>query len=186
MILALHQPNFMPWRPFFEKLERSDVFIILTHCQYTRRNYQNRFNIGQRWFTMGINKCPRDTAIRDVEYCNPLGDWSVIKKQLTDYEQVLSEFDECINHSLMDTNIAIIRKIASYLGITTEIQLDFATTKTSTDRTIELCKAHRATVYYSGIGGRNYLEADKFAANGIELRFQDDTQLTKLPIVACL
>ena len=36
MILAIHQPNFFPWWPYFEKIEQADMFVFLTHCQFEK------------------------------------------------------------------------------------------------------------------------------------------------------
>ena len=31
LVIAIHQPNFFPWLGFFDKINRSDIFIILDH-----------------------------------------------------------------------------------------------------------------------------------------------------------
>ena len=56
MRLAIHQPNFMPWYPFFEKIKNCDKFIMLTHCQFEKNGYQNRFNLNDKWYTMSVKK----------------------------------------------------------------------------------------------------------------------------------
>ena len=56
MKIAIHQPNFMPWYPFFQKVESADIFVILSNCQFEKNNFQNRFNIDDRWYTMSTNK----------------------------------------------------------------------------------------------------------------------------------
>ena len=39
MKIAIHQPNFFPWYPFFEKIKNCDIFIILTHCQFEKNGF---------------------------------------------------------------------------------------------------------------------------------------------------
>ena len=47
------------------------------------------------------------------------------------------------------------------------------TTKTNTERIIEICKKLKADTYLSGSGGKAYLEEDRFMQEGIELKYQD-------------
>lgn len=56
MKLSCHQPNLFPWLPFFNKIESSDVFVILNYVQYTRHQYQNRFKWNEKWITLPVLK----------------------------------------------------------------------------------------------------------------------------------
>ena len=40
MRVAIHQPNFFPWYPYFEKILRADIFVILQNCQFEKNNFQ--------------------------------------------------------------------------------------------------------------------------------------------------
>ena len=42
MIVAIHQPHFLPWLGFLQRMAQADVFVLLDHVQFERRNYQNR------------------------------------------------------------------------------------------------------------------------------------------------
>ena len=42
MLVAIHQPTFMPWLGYFDRMARADLFVLLDHVQFERRNYQNR------------------------------------------------------------------------------------------------------------------------------------------------
>ena len=78
MKISIHQPNFIPWYPFFQKIEEADIFVILRNCQFEKNNYQNRFNANNQWYTMRVKKGLED--IKDKKYINPLYDWNKIKK----------------------------------------------------------------------------------------------------------
>ena len=67
MIVAIHQPNFMPWYPFFQKIAAADTFVVLTHCQFEKNNYQNRFNQRERWHTLSVNKAlPKPSLVHSA------------------------------------------------------------------------------------------------------------------------
>ena len=112
MKIAIHQPNFIPWYPFFQKVKEADIFIILTHCQFEKNNYQNRFNVNNQWYTMRVKK-GMDNIINKT-YVNPIYDWNKIKKGFPKLDKITSNFDECITDNLATTNINIIKKLVSY------------------------------------------------------------------------
>ncbi len=179
MIISIHQPNFMPWYPFFQKIAEADIFVILTHCQFEKNNFQNRFNLEDRWYTMSTNKGLE--PIFQKKYVNHLRDWTKIKKSLYNYN--LDVFDECITPNLSTTNINIIKKVCSILGINTTIVTDYPTHLTSTERLLDLCKFYGGTTYLSGGGGKNYLDLSPFAENNISVSFQQESDMKKQPIL---
>ena len=56
MIVAIHQPHFLPWLGYLHRMSRADLFVLLDHVQFERRNYQNRTRIRiedeARWLTV--------------------------------------------------------------------------------------------------------------------------------------
>lgn len=184
MIVSIHQPNFFPWYPFFQKMENSDVFVILQNCQYEKNNFQNRFNLDERWYTMSVNKGLE--PIVDKRYVNYVKDWSTIKKSLHTYRNVLDMFDDCIQENLAATNLCIIQKIHSLLNLKTKIVEDHPTELSSTERLVDLCKRHKATTYFAGSSGSSYMDLTLFESNNIRVIFQDPNTSTKLPILKIL
>src|SRR5690606_1743212 len=45
MKVAIHQPNFLPWLGFFNKIKDADVFVILDTVQYVKGTFANRNQI---------------------------------------------------------------------------------------------------------------------------------------------
>jgi len=37
MIIAIHQPQYLPWIGYFDKIDRSDVFVLLGNVQYKKK-----------------------------------------------------------------------------------------------------------------------------------------------------
>ena len=58
MIVAIHQPNFLPWLGFFYKISKSDAFVLLDDVQYSKNSFINRNRIkspnGEQWLTMPV------------------------------------------------------------------------------------------------------------------------------------
>ena len=74
---------------------------------------------------------------------------------------------------LAPLNIELIRRLATRLGIDTDIRLGSGIEARAdpTLRLLDLCRELGADTYLSGAGG-NYLEQDTFDEGGVELRFQ--------------
>ncbi len=184
MTVSIHQPNFMPWYPFFQKVESADVFILLSHCQFEKNGFQNRFNFDGKWYTMSTNKGLE--PIYKKRYVNAASDWEKIKNSLIGYRKVLSIFDDCISESLVDTNTKIILKIAEMLNIPTRIVPDYETDLQSTKRLVRLCKDFNADKYISGISGKKYLDISLFEKEGIEVEYQEEKAMSKKAIIEIL
>src|ERR1700730_2689424 len=46
-VVAIHQPNFLPWLGYFDKLARCDMFVLLDSVQFPKRNgtWMNRVKV---------------------------------------------------------------------------------------------------------------------------------------------
>ena len=174
MRVAIHQPNFFPYYPFFQKMQEVDIFVIMINCQFEKNNYQNRFEF-QGWNTMSVNG--GIDIIENKKYVNCLNDWDKITTKINK----LKYFNKYVSESLPIMNILIIKEIAEHLNIKTKIEIDYPTELTGTDRLIDLCKHFGATEYLSGISGKHYLQLDKF--DGIEVKYQNESTMIKKPII---
>lgn len=172
MTVTIHQPNFIPWYPFFQKMHQADLFIMLGYCQYEKNGYQNRFYLDGFWNTLSIGRGL--DRIREKEYLNPSYDWMKLKKRLYKYQGTLSELDEYISKDLYTTNKLIIKHLATKLNIDTPIVEDFPLEVSSTERLVALCKHYGATTYLAGQGGKDYLDESLFKKSGIEVKYQDN------------
>ena len=58
MKLAAHQPQYLPWLGYFDKMDLVDRFILLDTVQYKKNEWQNRNRIrtaeGWQWLTVPV------------------------------------------------------------------------------------------------------------------------------------
>lgn len=186
--VAILQPNYIPWRGYFDLLSRADEFIIYDDTQYTRRDWRNRNKImlggKETWLTIPVDVSGKYTQlIRDVEIADA-GWQSLHPKSLKhayskapffgDVMDLLSPLYERHAYShLLDADLAFLEMVCSYLGLTARITLasDYIAEGTKTEKLVNLCRAANATHYISGPAAKSYMETDRFAAAGITLSY---------------
>lgn len=60
-MLSAHQPCYLPWLGFFDKVRKSDTFVLLDNVQFStgRDNYVNRVKVkspaGVKWLTLPLD-----------------------------------------------------------------------------------------------------------------------------------
>lgn len=195
MIVSIHQPMFLPWLGYFEKVLKADVFVILDDVQFEKNGWQNRNRIktpqGAQWLTVPIHhRFPQ--TINDVEL-PPDTNWTV--KHLRTlaqhyqhapywemYRDSLTALYARPYHNLLDINMAFFDFIFSALQAHTRIvyasQLDIPSMPESCSwerkqwRLVAICRHLGATEYYSGRGG-NYISEEAFAEAMIGVTWQE-------------
>lgn len=75
MIVTCHQPHFLPWIPYFNKLAHSDLFIVLDDVDYRKNYFQNRTLIIDNakrtyWLTVPVKRLKLGTPISQVHLSN--------------------------------------------------------------------------------------------------------------------
>ena len=79
MIISIHQPAYLPWLGYIERIKKSDLFIFLDTVQFEKNSFTNRNLIkganGPYWLTIPVKKKGHlsksllDTEIvRDVDW----------------------------------------------------------------------------------------------------------------------
>src|SRR5687767_1581626 len=74
MIVAAHQPSFLPWLGYLDKLAKADVFVVMDDLQYEAQNFQNRnrikLNTGAGWLTVPLERGAQSDRICDKRILN--------------------------------------------------------------------------------------------------------------------
>ncbi len=187
MKCAIHQPNFIPYIGFFNKMAKSDVFVLYDTAQYSKNEFHNRNKIktsnGLCWLTVPVS-VTFGQRINEVKIC----DNKFINKHLktiklnysnskyfNDYfPQIEKIYKEGANDELLvDFNIRFLRFFVDFLGLDIKIvktsELSLSTENKSTDAIVEILKKVNSKVYLSGAGAKSYLDSEKIMSNQIEL-----------------
>ncbi len=184
-IVSIHQPQFIPWCPYFDKIARSDVFVFLDHVQYQKNGLQNRNQIktkqGAHWLTVPVHATLEHT-IRQTEIA---GDkW--VKKHLSTLQMnyaraahfhLVEGFSTILQQGwqhLADLDIAVTEWMMTQLDIQTPVLRASALRATGSgeELVINICRELGATVYLSGQGASAYQEASAFTQHNIQLLYQ--------------
>ena len=189
MIVAVHQPQYLPWLGYFDKIRQADIFCYLDSVQYKKNDWQNRNRIktsqGWQWLTVPV-RFQFPEKICDVKI-NPMVNWRkkhlqslvtnyrrapYFEKYFQVYEQIYSEDWEFVS----ELNIHFIERLAEALGLSQKpavrsSQLELR--EDPTDRLIDICRAVEADTYLAGQDGMNYMDLERFKDNGIEVIIQD-------------
>jgi hypothetical protein len=192
MVVAIHQPNFLPFPGFFSKIVHSDVFVILDRAAFSKGSYTNRVKVldegRSRWITVPVRTAKRaGQEIREVEI-DRSQNWErkILGSIRNAYSgmQYFEKWYDLLGVSLQDRkrliqlNTALIYLVLSELNIPSrtvlESTLDLDSRLKGTVRLIEIVRVLGGDCYLSGFGGMEYQDESLFGENGIELKYRPE------------
>ena len=190
MTVSAHQPAYLPWLGYLDKVKKSDVFVFLDTVQYEKNSFTNRNKIrtkdGWIWLSIPVIKTGHmNSTMMDMQI-DTRSKWN--QKHLRSIElnykkarnfgflypqlEVLysKSYDRLVDATwdhlmfwleLYDIHTKIIR--SSTLNLNGK----------KNDLILDLCRTIGADVYISGALGKDYIDLDTFTANDIQVGFQD-------------
>ncbi len=188
MIVGIHQPQYLPWLGYFDKIDRSDKFVLLDNVQFKKNEWQNRNKIRTKtewqWLTVPVL---HDFGQKINEaLINNKTSWR--KKHLNAliynynrapyFGEYISFFKNVYNREwlkLSDLNIYLIKEIMGLLDIRTNLHIssELNISGSKTMRLVSLCKTLKADYYLSGQDGPKYMDMELFKKEGIKVLIQD-------------
>ena len=188
-IVAIHQPDFLPYFGFFKKMYLADAFIYLDNVQISRGGWTDRDKIktrqGAQWIKVNIKKANLHEKIRNVKISYDY-DWQSKSLSLIyenyklsrHFEEIYLIVKKIFSYSpeyLIDFNLRALDILRELLGIKNKIffSSDFNTTKTKNDLLVELLKKVNANTYLSGQGAKDYLEEKIFLENNLNVIYNN-------------
>ena len=187
--VCIHQPDFLPYLGFFDRLLTTDTFILLDDVQFIRRGWQHRDKIktpqGPTWLGPQLKKGSYHQSIAEVEL-HPDREWveanlNLVRqnyREATFFENQFAELEAIWRtpyERLIELNLALLDFMYGLLKIDVRVILSssLSVDTSSSQRLVDLVAAVGGTEYLSGTGALDYLDKDLFEKAEIGLEIQD-------------
>jgi len=187
-VVAIHQPEYLPWLGFFKKMMNVELFVFLDDVQFRKKGWQNRnrirINDGTTLLSIPVHthSYPK---INEVTIDNEKN-WSMRHKKsiLYNYARApyfgeIKDFIESIFEKkfqyLVDLNTEIIKFVMNELEIKSKIVFssELEISKKGSDRVLDICKAVDADHYITGtFWAESNLRVEEFKKSNIDVEFQ--------------
>ena len=188
MIIAIHQPDYLPYIGTYYSMSRADKYVFLDDAQYSTSNMNDYNKIktpqGECRIKIPVQHHFKD-AINQVVTRDSLG-WKekhlkMIRMNYTksryfqEFYPVLEKLLQKQYENLAEMNIAISVEIARRMGITAEFcrSSDLQIHSQKEQRVIDICGHFNGTVYFSGRGAESYQREENFSKAGLQLVYTD-------------
>jgi hypothetical protein len=200
MIIASHQPNYLPWLGLFEKIQNSDLFIIEDNVQFENGGFTNRNKIkttqGIHWLTVPKEHTGQKLLIVQVKIAPQKQQqwqkqhWQTLKHfyhKAPYWKEYADFFEDTYSQEwikLIDLNMYLLKGIMDFLAIDTPLIMASALPATGkkSDLILSQCKILHANTYFSGIGAKDYINVQRFTEEGIDVIFQNFDHPTYLQL----
>jgi len=190
MILSAHQPAYLPWLGYFDKIAKSDIFVFLDCVQFEKNSYINRNQIktsqGVQWLTMPVlTKGHLGKTIFDMRVDEGVS-WrrkhlaSVLHNYKTApfFDYGYQRLERLLSMQMGNLGAICWHHLEFWLrefDIKTRVvrQSELMIGGKKSDLILNMCVHHQASVYLSGSMGRGYLNISRFQECGVDVKFQD-------------
>ena len=188
MKIFISQSNYIPWKGYFDAVNKADIFVLYDNMQYTRSDWRNRNLIktpsGPQWLTIPVQvKGKFRQQICETEVADQFWrkkHWLSITQNylrspyFIEYRDIFEKlYLSGTEQRLSEINFVFLRTIADILGIKTKFiwSSEFNMQGDKTGKLVNICKELNATHYISGPSARSYLEEGQFAEQGIRVEW---------------
>jgi hypothetical protein len=187
MVVATHQPIFLPWPGFFFKALKADALVLLDRVQFPQGRgwlHRNRLKSdqGDHWLRVPIRKAGRGAqVIADVEICDDT-DWRTrhlrsvrqlyahapyLRPHLTALEEIYARR----HRTLAALNVDLVRHLWLALGGSPRLHLqsELGVGGRGADLLVNVCEALKADTYLALTVAAKYIDPQTLGARRIEL-----------------
>jgi RimJ/RimL family protein N-acetyltransferase len=185
-VVAIHQPNYLPWLGYFAKMARADIFVFLDDVQFTKGGYTNRVPIdgegSARWLSVPVRA---RLGQRIDEIVPSRADWRAAHLDtLTTYyrkaphfgavrDWLSDAFSGAPDSNLAAINRHLIEAAKKALGLGCRVLSSSELRLEETDATQRLVRIVESLApggtYLAGRGGDKYQDPSAFVAAGLTL-----------------
>jgi hypothetical protein len=190
MIVSINQPAYLPWLGYFQRIAVSDLHIVLDHVQFEKNSMVNRNKVrtprDSCMLTVPVKTKGRfgDLALRELEIADDswrkrhLGTLRANYAKALFFHDYFPAYEELLSSSWSHFS-PMVRAVTDMLLQALEIKTplvyssELACRSRKSELVLDLCREVGARHYISGMHGRDYLDVEAFAAQGIGVSFQD-------------
>tara|TARA_A100001388_G_C28774214_1_gene506067 strand:+ start:4521 stop:5210 length:690 start_codon:yes stop_codon:yes gene_type:complete len=191
MKISISQPAYIPWLGYLERINNSDLHVVLDHVPDGKKSMLNRNKIrtssGWTWLTVPIISKNRYGSLKinelkiDNSFNWSLKHWKSIKGSYsnTQFFKHYQDFFEDIYSSNHENIAQLNQKITDYLlknfKINTPIihSSSLGLKSSKSELILDICKHTKASEYISGPFGRDYLNLESFKNASIRVEFHN-------------
>ena len=187
MIIAIHQPNYLPWAGYFHKMLSCDLFVILDDVLHSKRAITNKNKIkapeGIRLLSVPLAN--KEVLIRDLNIHNDKSwyqrHWNSLMACYSrspywkEYKDLFAPVFKDPGTNLAELNLRLIMIFRELLEINTPLVRSSEIPGIDGKRgakLINICRHFGADTYMSGTGARVYNNENEYAQNNIRLVYQ--------------
>jgi len=188
---VIHQPDFLPYLGFYQRLLYADIFVVLDTVQFVSSNnsWTHRDKIktpkGGKWLSLSVKKAPRDSAICDILLSEEV-DWRTANLNLLRanyskahfFNEIFPFLEELYTLKLkrmMDFNMKSIEMLLGLFDIEAQVVFagDIDAQGKKNELMVDILKKIGADRYLSGVGARDYFDPVPYDEAGIEVTWQN-------------
>lgn len=190
MICAIHQPNFIPWLGYFDKIKRSDVFVLIDDVQYPKKggSWSNRvylnFSGHKKFITAPIKRPSGLQAVNEIEFdgnrwrdkhLKTIRTYYAKAGYFEDYFDFIASIYDYQTDNVSDFNYHAVVRLCDLYGIKTPIiKSSSINNKFSSNEMLAYLTAEvGCTTYMAGGGASEYQDINVFSDRGIDFIYQD-------------
>jgi len=195
MIVAIHQPNFLPWLGFFDKIVKSDTFVLYDSCRNdSHLGWTKRVRITKghstQWLTIRVRHVHKDEnglypRLSKHELFDVISDKRQHLRTIsaeyrkTPYYNHIMPFIEKLygfkTNSITEFNIHCIKAICAAVGFQRKLvkgsNLEIRSAKNEANA--DMTEKVGGTIYLSGQGGKEYMDEGVYLQKGITILYQN-------------
>lgn len=190
--VSIHQPNFLPWLGYFQKLHQSDVHIFLDDVVTARGTWVNRVKVmcdGRPiWLTVPLDRS--QGSLIEVHKLKTLDGWTAtVLNRLSEYYRRATHFREVMDflsavlgecdESLCRSNQEINKRLLIEMGVSPPHFLNSSTlgvSSRSSQRLVDLVTYVGGSVYISGTGADGYMNLNVFDRQDLKVEYVKTTE----------
>lgn len=192
LVLASHQPNFLPYMGLFYKVLRSDIVVMSEDVLFSKKGMHNWNRIytqnGPKKLTVPVN-AHHDIPLFEITVSDHRYSLPKVAKTLEQEYKKAPHFVEgmelvgrilshatCDELKMVDLNVDLILFLLDKFDMHPTVlrtSRDLSVSGHKDERMFKMCEQTGANVYFSGTGAKAYHQEEEYERRGICLEYSD-------------